>query len=171
MTAYIDDIGSGYQRRLHLVDTRTGLDVVPVTMPAIQDLRLSPDARSLAFLAVSGFPPSMRDHVWIYRIDSRTLTERYEGPAGSKTYGEYGLDWSTDSQYVAVGYVGEALILDTSTVDTPPQHVAGQDLCWTGPQQAVLASLRGIEVYDMRTATRRLLLDRASHPECLVSRP
>ena len=171
VTAYIDDIGSGYQRRLHVVDTRTGLDVVPVTMPAIYDLRLAPDARSVAFLQVRGFPPSMRDQVWIYRIDTRTLTERYEGPAGSKTSGEYGLSWSTDSRYLALGYGGEALILDLSTVDTPPQHVAAQDLCWAGPQQAVFADQRGIELYDVRTATRRLLLDRASHPECLVGRP
>jgi hypothetical protein len=114
----------------------------------------------------------MRDQVWFYRIDTRLLTERYEGPAGSKTSGEYGLSWSTDSRYLAVGYGGEALILDLSTVDTPPQHVAAaQDLCWTGPQQAVFADQRGIELYDVRTATRRLLMDRASHPECLVSRP
>ena len=53
VSAYFDDFG-GYQRRLHLVDRRTGIDVVPVIMPGINDLRLSPDAHSVAFLGVSG---------------------------------------------------------------------------------------------------------------------
>ena len=99
------------------------------------------------------------------------MTKRYEGPAGVKTSGEYGLSSSTDSRFLAVGYAGEALILDASAVDAPPQQVSAQDLCWTGPQRAVFAGPRGIEVYDVITATRRVLIDGASHPECLVRRP
>jgi hypothetical protein len=170
LSVYVDDTGLGpvFRQRLHVVDVRTGADVVRASKRSVMAPAISPSTAAVAFVEVVDAPPNGTpglDRVWISRSDGSEAMV-YEGPVRAKGGGS-GLMWAPDSGRISMDFGARTIVLDAGSNARPLQDLPGTDTCWIDARQIVMATAAGVERIDVLSRARQLIAPRARRPQCL----
>lgn len=168
---YVDDSGLGreYRQNLHLVDLKTGRDMILVSKRSIGDQTMSDDMNRIAFVEVEDVEKKYFDKLWICNIRGDSLINLYRGPAKAKTGGKCEIAWSPEGRFVGMFYQPEAMVFEIGNPGNV-EKIRGADFSWSESTKIIFSGTNGISRYDVSTHTSEVLMPGATNPKFLLKR-
>jgi hypothetical protein len=165
---YVDEIGIGksYAQQLHLVNLKSGDDMILTSGKSILESKLSYDTKYIAFIAVESIKGSFFDNLWIYNIEDGSQKKIYRGKAKPKSTGTSELSWSFDDSYLGMFFSPVASVIEVGDQDNL-HEISGIDFHWIDNKNIILAQGNNTYLYNLDTRKKEIFLEDATKPTFL----
>lgn len=166
LKAYVNDTGLGgsYRNNLHLVHLQSNKDTTLVSRRGtICEQRISNGGSRIVFIEVERVGNGYFDNLWLCDPVKSSCISLHRRPAKPKSGGVHHVAWSPDDRYIGLFFPPEALVFDLQH-PKDPIAVTGRNFCWIGNDRIALNFGNDLFVYDLRTMSKVLLIEKAEQP-------